>query len=187
VVGCNTNGIIAPGQCKLGGIGGDLPARVFVPGPVGIVSRSGGMSAELALTLKAAGHGVSTAVSMGGDIVPCTPMVRYMTLFDADPATEAIILFGEPGTPNEQEVAEWLAARGQGKPVIAVLAGEFQERYPAGASFGHAAAMIQDVADTVSAKRTMLSAVGVHIVRRLGELGPLLARLGVRRMQASLV
>jgi succinyl-CoA synthetase alpha subunit len=62
-----------------------------------------------------------------------------------------------------------------------VLAGEFQERYPAGASFGHAAAMIQDTADTVSAKRMMLAAAGVHVVRRLGELAPLLARLKVTR------
>lgn len=183
IVGCNTNGIIAPGQCKLGGIGGDLPARVFVPGTVGIVSRSGGMSAELALTLKAAGYGVSTAISMGGDTVPCTPMKRYLELFDADPATEAMLLFGEPGTPNEQEVADWLSVRGPGKPVIAVLAGEFQERYPAGASFGHAAAMIQDSADTVSAKRAMLAAVGVHVVHRLGELGPLLASLDVTRTE----
>lgn len=182
VVGCNTNGIISPGRCKLGGIGGDLPARVFVPGPVGIVSRSGGMSAELALTLKASGYGVSTAISMGGDAVPCTPMVRYLQLFDADPETEAMLMFGEPGTPNEQEVARWLEARGPGKPVIAVLAGEFQERYPAGASFGHAAAMIQDAGDTVSAKRAMLAAVGVQVVHRLGELGPLLASLGVTRI-----
>jgi len=137
------------------------------------------MSAELALTLKAGGYGVSTAISMGGDAVPCTPMVRYLQLFDADPGTEAILLFGEPGTPNEQEVARWLGARGPGKPVVAVLAGEFQERYPAGASFGHAAAMIQDAVDTVSAKRAMLAAVGVHVVHRLGELGPLLARLDV--------
>jgi len=182
VVGCNTNGLLSPGQCKLGGIGGDLPARVFMPGRVGIVSRSGGMSAELALTLKAAGYGVSTAVSMGGDAVPCTPMVRYLALFDADPGTEATLLFGEPGTPNEQEAADWLAARSSAKPVIAVLAGEFQERYPAGASFGHAAAMIQDPRDTVSAKRRMLADVGAHVVRRLGELGPLLDRLGVTRI-----
>ena len=68
VVGCNTNGIITPRQCKLGGIGGDLPERIFVPGRIGIVSRSGGMSAELGHTLKCAGYGVSTAISMGGDM-----------------------------------------------------------------------------------------------------------------------
>ncbi len=180
IVGCNTNGIITPRQCKLGGIGGDLPERIFVPGRVGVVSRSGGMSAELGHTLKTAGLGVSTAVSMGGDVIPCTPMVHYLALFDRDPDTDAVLLFGEPGTPNEREVADYLRVHPDHKPVIAVLAGEFQERYPRGASFGHAAAMIHDPADAVSAKRRMLQEAGAHVVQRLSEIAPTLSRLGVR-------
>ena len=179
VVGCNTNGIITPRQCKLGGIGGDLPERIFVPGRIGIVSRSGGMSAELGHTLKCAGYGVSTAISMGGDAVPCTPMVAYLKRFDQDPDTDAVLIFGEPGTPNEREVAQYLQAHPGHKPVIAVLAGEFQERYPPGASFGHAAAMIQDPADAVSAKRRMLREAGADVVQRLSEIASTLARAGV--------
>ena len=179
VVGCNTNGVISPGKCQLGGIGGDIPCRVFVPGSIGIVSRSGGMSAEFGLTLKAAGYGVSTAVSMGGDAVPCTPMVEYVQRFAEDPATAAILMFGEPGTPNEREVAEFVKTGRCAKPVIAVLAGEFQERYPAGASFGHAAAMIRDSSDTVSAKRRMLLDAGIEVAHRLSEIPAMLRARGI--------
>jgi succinyl-CoA synthetase alpha subunit len=150
---------------------------VFVPGRVGIVSRSGGMSAELALTLKAGGHGVSTCVSMGGDVIPGTPMVEYVARFMRDSETDAVLIFGEPGTGNERGVAEFLRAGRATKPVVALLAGEFQENYPAGVSFGHVAAMIQDESDRVSAKRRMLAEAGAHVVRRLGEITPLLDRL----------
>ncbi|MEZ5910662.1 MAG: succinate--CoA ligase subunit alpha [Hyphomicrobiaceae bacterium] len=180
VVGCNTNGIISPGKCKLGGIGGDKPARVYVPGRIGTVSRSGGMSAEFGLTLKTAGYGMTTAISMGGDAIPCTPMVEYVRLFVEDPDTDAILMFGEPGTPNEQEVADFVRAGRCPKPVIALLAGEFQERYPAGVSFGHAAAMINDASDTVSAKREMLRAAGINVVNGLSEIPGALERLGIR-------
>ncbi len=179
VVGCNTNGMISPGKCQLGAIGGDIPSRVFVPGSIGTVSRSGGMSAELGLTLRAAGYGVSTAVSMGGDTVPCTPMVEYVRLFAEDPDTAAILMFGEPGTPNEREVAAFVKAGRCAKPVIAVLAGEFQERYPVGASFGHAAAMIRDSSDTVSAKRRMLLDAGIEVAQRLSEIPAMLRARGI--------
>jgi succinyl-CoA synthetase alpha subunit len=179
VVGCNTNGMISPGKCQIGGIGGDIPSRVFLPGSIGTISRSGGMSAEFGLTLKAAGYGISTAVSMGGDAVPCTPMVEYLRLFADDPETDAILIFGEPGTPNEREVATFVAASQCSKPVIAVLAGEFQERYPAGASFGHAAAMIRDAADTVSAKRRMLLDAGIEVAHRLSEIPSMLRARGI--------
>ncbi|MGG5810008.1 succinate--CoA ligase subunit alpha [Falsiroseomonas sp. CW058] len=177
VVGCNTNGIISPGRSKLGGIGGERPEEVFLPGRIGIVSRSGGMSAELGLTLKAGGHGVSTCISMGGDVIPGTPMARHVELFMRDPGTDAVVIFGEPGTDNERGVAEMLRAGRCPKPVVALLAGEFQERYPPGVSFGHVAAMIANDDDRVSAKRRMLRDAGAHVVRRLDEIAPLLDRL----------
>ena len=174
VVGCNTNGLISAGKSKLGAIGGDDPDEVFAPGRVGICSRSGGMSAELALALKRGGLGVSTCISMGGDVVPGTPMVRYVEMFDADPDTDAIVIFGEPGTSAEHEVAEFLAAGRCSKPLIALLAGEFQENYPQGVSFGHVAAMIQSDADTVSAKRKMLESAGALVARSLGDIPKLI-------------
>jgi len=177
VVGCNTNGIISAGKSKLGAIGGNDPDAVFAPGRIGVCSRSGGMSAELGLTVKAGGRGVSTCISMGGDAIPGTRMVDYLDRFMQDEDTDAVVLFGEPGTRNEHEVAEYLTARRGGKPVIALLAGEFQERYPPGVSFGHVAAMIRDDSDRVSVKRKMLAEAGVHIAHGLGEINTHLDRL----------
>ena len=170
VVGCNTNGIISPGKSKLGAIGGDDPSEVFAPGRIGVVSRSGGMSAELSLAVKRGGLGVSTCISMGGDVIPGNPMVDYIQRFVADPDTDAIVMFGEPGTKAEHEVAAYLRTKACTKPLIALLAGEFQENYPKGVSFGHVAAMINEVEDTVSAKRKMLSAAGAIVVNSLGEI-----------------
>ncbi|MBH73276.1 MAG: succinate--CoA ligase subunit alpha [Rhodospirillaceae bacterium] len=170
VIGCNTNGIISPGKSKLGAIGGDDPSEVFAPGRIGVVSRSGGMSAELSLAVKRGGLGVSTCISMGGDVIPGNPMVDYIQRFVADPDTDAIVMFGEPGTNAEHEVAAYLRTKACTKPLIALLAGEFQENYPKGVSFGHVAAMINDVEDTVSAKRKMLSAAGAIVVNSLGEI-----------------
>jgi succinyl-CoA synthetase alpha subunit len=177
LIGCNSNGIISPGRSRLGGIGGIDPDEIYVPGSIGICSRSGGMSAELALTLKSHGFGVSTCVSMGGDRVTGLRMADYVSLFQDDPETAAILLFGEPGTRNEQDVAELVAGGGISKPVIALIAGEFQESYPRGLSFGHAAAMVDAEADTASAKRRILAAAGVHVVPSLDAVPHLLTTL----------
>ncbi len=177
LIGCNTNGIIAPGrQSRLGGIGGEDPSQLYVPGTIGVCSRSGGMCAEIGLTLKAAGFGISTCVAMGGDLVTGIGMAEFVTLFEQDVETQAIVLFGEPGTRNEHEVAE-LVRRGKvSKPVVALIAGAFQERYPPGVSFGHAAAMITDAEDSASAKRRWLAAAGVHVAATLEDIAALLKR-----------
>jgi succinyl-CoA synthetase alpha subunit len=163
LVGCNTNGIISPGKSRIGGIGGINPDEIYPRGFVGICSRSGGMSAEIALTLMAAGLGVSTCVSMGGDSVTGLRMVDYATMFEYDPETQAIIVFGEPGTTNEEELAEAVAAGIITKPVVALIVGSFQERYPLGISFGHAAALISKPDESASAKRTVLARAGIHV------------------------
>jgi succinyl-CoA synthetase alpha subunit len=179
LVGFNTNGIISPGKCKLGGIGGDNPDAIFPPGRIGIVSRSGGMSAEIAWALKRSGYGVSTAVSMGGDRTTGRSMCEYLELFEGDPNTDAMVVYGEPGTSNEAGVATALREGRIRKPVIAMVAGAFQELYPAGVSFGHVAAMIGGDADSATAKRRMLAEAGAHVVeslddipRALGSSGP---------------
>lgn len=177
LVGCNTNGLISPGQSKLGGIGGMNPAEIFLPGTVGVVSRSGGMVAEIGLALKDGGYGISSAIGMGGDAVTGMRMADYLRLFEQDPGTEAIVFFGEPGTDNEQEVAALVASGATRKPVIGMVAGEFQERYPPGISFGHAAAMITDAAKSASAKRALLREAGVHVVLSLEDISPLLRSL----------
>lgn len=163
LVGCNTNGIISPGKSRIGGIGGINPDELYPRGFVGVCSRSGGMSAEIALTLKNAGLGVSTCVSMGGDRVTGLRMVDYAVMFEDDPETHAIVIFGEPGTANEQELAAAVAAGKITKPVIALIVGSFQESYPPGISFGHAAAMISKSDESASAKRAILASAGVHV------------------------
>lgn len=170
MVGFNTVGIITPGQARMGGMGGLEPDDIYTPGTVGICSRSGGMVAEVAWALKKGGLGVSTAVAMGGDQITGRRMVDYVRLFEEDPATEAIALFGEPGTPNEREVAEHLKRNGVKKPIVALIAGAFQENHPKGVSFGHAAAMIADDTDRPTAKKRMLAEAGVRIARDLKDI-----------------
>ena len=170
IIGFNTNGIITPGECKLAGIGGDRPERIYAPGRIGVCSRSGGMSAEISWTLKKAGAGVSTCVSMGGDPVTGLAMADYLQLFENDPDTDAIVIFGEPGSKHEQGVAEAVGDGRITKPVLALIAGVFQESYPRGVSFGHVAAIIADDADTAPAKRKMLSDAGVIVLNGLDDL-----------------
>lgn len=174
IIGCNTNGIISPGESKLGGVGGMKPDEIFSSGSIGVCSRSGGMTAEIALTLGAGGLGISTSLGMGGDAVTGTSMAELVELFERDDETEGIVIFGEPGTPNESEVGELLRTGRVKKPLVALLAGAFQERYPSGQSFGHAAAMISSDKDTVSAKKRELASAGALVASSLDEIPALL-------------
>ena len=117
---------------------------------------------------------MSTSVAMGGDVVTGLRMADYMRLFDDDPETDAVALFGEPGTDHETDVAALMREGRITKPVIALVAGEFQERYPQGLSFGHAAAMITDSSRSATAKRRLLHDAGAHIVQSLEEMPGLL-------------
>lgn len=179
LVGFNTTGVLSAGKAKLGGIGGEVSEFLYPPGRIGVCSRSGGLTGEIGLAMKQDGYGISTALAMGGDWITGTPMVEYVRLFEADPDTDAIILFGEPGTDNELEVAEHLVANGIKKPVIALLAGRFQENYPPGISFGHAAAMIGNDKQTISAKAKALTDAGAAVISTLEEVPKLLRYFGV--------
>lgn len=170
LIGCNTNGIISPGKSRLGGIGGGDPDEIYLAGDVGICSRSGGMSAEIALALRADGLGISTCVSMGGDSVTGTSMGEIVRMFESDPDTKAIVVFGEPGTDNETEVAALVSSGAIKKPVAALIAGAFQERYPKGQSFGHAAAMVTSAADTASEKKKALREANVFVADALEDI-----------------
>lgn len=176
LVGCNTNGVISPGQSKLGGVGGTDPAALYDPGRIGVCSRSGGMTVEISLALREGGYGISTSVAMGGDRVTGTTMGEYLLRFEADPGTDATVIFGEPGTANEQEVAALLREGRIAKPVVALIAGAFQEAYPPGISFGHAAAMIGSADESASAKRAALAEAGAHLAASLEDIPVLLRR-----------
>jgi succinyl-CoA synthetase alpha subunit len=179
LIGFNTNGVISPGKCKLGGIGGDRAGEVYVPGRIGVCSRSGGMSAELSLTLLQAGIGTSTCVSLGGDPITGMRMAECLALFEADDETDACVIFGEPGTDHEGTVASALKRGDITKPVVALIAGRFQELYPKGVSFGHVAAMINRDDESASAKRTMLAEAGARVANGLDDIPLLLRHAGV--------
>jgi succinyl-CoA synthetase alpha subunit len=175
LVGFNTNGLISPGKARMGGLGGLDPAEIYAPGRVGVCSRSGGMCAEIGLALKRAGMGVSTAVAMGGDQATGMAMVEYVRLFEDDAATDAIVLFGEPGTDNEMGVIRHVRAHGLRKPIVAMIVGAFQERYPQGVSFGHAAAMIRGESESATEKKKLLAACGILIAETLEDIPRLLS------------
>ncbi len=110
IIGPNCLGIIVPGEIKMGGIGGPAKdaAKAYSTGPVGVISRSGGMTTEMSSTLTAAGLGQSTAVSIGGDAIIGSSYAELMPLFEADERTEAIVIYTEPGGRMEAELAEWV-------------------------------------------------------------------------------
>lgn len=177
IVGPNSNGLISPGKSKLGGIGGDRAGYIYVPGKIGVISRSGGMSAEISLALKRAGLGVSTCISMGGEAIVGTSQKEYLELFAEDPETEAVVIFGEPGTTYEEEAAAFIAEGHFKKPVVALIAGLFQENFPKGVSFGHAAAIIEGDAGKPSNKIKILREAGVSVASSLDEVPILLKRM----------
>jgi len=171
VIGPNTVGIISPkDRIKMGAVGGDNPGRCFVPGNVGVISRSGGMTAETSLMVKMAGLGVSTAIGIGGD--PCigsTP-VDLLELFEKDPETKAVCMWGEPGTTYEEDAAEFIAKGGYTKPLIACIGGRFTETMPEGTVFGHAGAIIEGGKGKPSYKMKVLREAGAMVAETYDDI-----------------
>jgi succinyl-CoA synthetase alpha subunit len=182
LIGFNTNGLISPGKSKVGGIGGDRIAEIYKPGRVGVCSRSGGMSGEICWELSKAGLGVSTCVSIGGDPLIGMRMLEVLRLFEADPETDAMVIYGEPGGTHENEVAAAIKAGEITKPVVGLLAGYFQERYPTGASFGHFAAMFRTQSETATAKRRLLTQAGAEVASSLEEIPSILKCVGTKKL-----
>jgi succinyl-CoA synthetase alpha subunit len=175
LVGFNTNGLISAGKSKMGGIGGDRAAALYAPGRIGICSRSGGMSAEIAYTLARSGLGTSTCVSLGGDPIVGMRVLDVLRMFESDPQTDAMVVYGEPGGGHERELAQAMRAGEFRKPIVAIVVGKFQERYPKGASFGHVAAMVDAEGSSASAKCELLAAAGVIVSDTLDRIPQLLA------------
>ncbi|MBR8659075.1 MULTISPECIES: CoA-binding protein [Brevibacillus] len=171
IIGPNTVGMINPkDRVKLGSIGGDNPDRCFVPGHVGVISRSGGMTAETSWMVKRAGFGVSTSVGIGGDALIGTTIRDLLELFERDPDTHAVVTFSEPGTTFEEEAAEFVKSGGFRKPLISFIAGRFTERMPEGTVFGHAGALISGNVGRPSGKAQKLREAGAHVVERYDDL-----------------
>ena len=156
VVGPNTFGLVSSGACKIG----IMPNRYFIPGPVGIVSRSGTLCYEIVGHLTGAGIGTTTVVGLGGDRVVGLNFIDVLERFAVDDETKAIILVGEIGGSAEEEAAEYIAANVD-KPVIAYLAGKSA---PPGKRMGHAGAIIERGKGTFEGKVEALQGAGVEVV-----------------------
>ncbi|MGH7775292.1 MAG: succinate--CoA ligase subunit alpha [Candidatus Binatia bacterium] len=170
IIGPNSQGMISPGKAKLGGTGGAEPEKLYTPGPVGIISRSGGMGGEIANLLSRRGIGQSTTISIGGDLLIGTGFVPLLRLFEKDPETEVVVLFGEPGTGHEEEVAELARGGGFTKPLIALVVGESLEKMPRGMSFGHTSSIIERGLGSPARKKKLLREAGVQVVESLSEI-----------------
>lgn len=173
IIGPNCIGIIAPEVVKMGGIGGPAAdaRKAYTPGPVGIMSRSGGMTTEIATTLTAAGLGQSTAVSIGGDAIIGSTYAELMPLFEADEQTEAIVIYTEPGGRMEAELVEWRERSGSELPIVAFMAGRFMDDADMqGMSFGHAGTIVEGAEDTATEKIARLEGAGIPVVERIDEI-----------------
>lgn len=175
VIGPNAQGMISPGKAKLGGTGGQYPERMFTPGPVGILSRSGGMGGEIGSALTCHGIGQSTYVSIGGDLLIGSSFADLLPSFEADPDTRAVVLFGEPGTGHEEAAAELIASGRFTKPVVAFVAGEALESLPRGMSFGHTGGLMARGLGSPTRKKTVLREAGARVAECFTDIPRLVA------------
>src|SRR6058998_3968800 len=185
IIGPNCLGIIVPDVIKMGGIGGPAKdaAKAYSPGPVGVISRSGGMTTEMSSTLTAAGLGQSTAVSIGGDAIIGSTYAELMPLFEADEETQAIVIYTEPGGRMEAELARWVTEHHSRLPIVAFMAGKFMDEMP-GMSFGHAGTIVEGKEDTAAEKIARLAEAGITVAEEISDI-PELVKDKIREKTAA--
>lgn len=169
IVGPNTPGVITPGECKLG----IMPAHVFKKGEVGLASRSGTLTYEIASSLSRAGLGQSTCLGLGGDPIVGLSFVEVLEMFRNDPQTKSVALVGEIGGNAEELAAQYLKESNYPKPVAAYVAGRAA---PPGKRMGHAGAIIMGRTGTAESKLEAFEAAGVAVALRPGEIAKLFAK-----------
>ncbi len=167
VIGPNCPGVASPGQCKIG----IMPNHLFLPGPVGVVSRSGTLTYEIVAALTRRRIGQSLALGLGGDPVVGMTFTDALALFKEDPGTEAIVLIGEIGGSAEEEAAQFIKAH-LTKPVVGYIAGRTA---PPGKRMGHAGAVISGSEGTAAGKIEALQAAGAKVASLPGEVAGLVA------------
>ncbi|MEO5989329.1 MAG: succinate--CoA ligase subunit alpha [Candidatus Eisenbacteria bacterium] len=173
LIGPNCPGLITPGHSKVG----ILPGHIVTPGPIGVVSKSGTLTYEVVKQLTDRGLGQTTCIGIGGDPVIGTDFIDALTLFEADPKTEAIVLMGEIGGNAEEQAALYIK-RHVTKPVVAFVAGQTA---PPGKRMGHAGAIISGGTGTAAEKMAAFEAAGVPVARIPSEIPDLIAELLQRR------
>ncbi|MBW2389720.1 MAG: CoA-binding protein [Deltaproteobacteria bacterium] len=177
IIGPNCLGIISPDEAKMGGVGGpaENTRQAYTKGNIGVMSRSGGMTTEIASTLTAAGLGQSTCVSIGGDAIVGTTYSELMPFFEEDPETEAIAIYSEPGGRMEAELAEWVKVNNSRLPIVAFMAGRFMDEMQ-GMRFGHAGTIVEGKEDTTADKILRMEAAGISVAERIEEIPVLLKK-----------
>jgi succinyl-CoA synthetase alpha subunit len=170
VIGPNTPGIITPGECKLG----IMPAHIFKSGNVGMVSRSGTLTYEIAAGLTKRQLGQSTCVGLGGDPIVGLNFIDVLKLFEKDPQTEAVTIIGEIGGNLEELAAEYIATEDYPKPVVAFIAGRSA---PPGKRMGHAGAIITGKAGTAESKIEAFQKANVEVAEKPSDVAVLLEKL----------
>jgi len=172
LIGPTTPGVITPGKCKIG----IMPTPLFIPGPVGIISRSGTMSYEMAGLLSTEGIGQTTMVGMGGDPVVGTSLVELLELFQKDPATRVVVVHGEIGGTQEERAAVFIRQK-MTKPIIAYMTGKVALE---GSRMGHAGAVFVGRRGAMENKIKAFREAGVPIADTPGEIAVLVRKaLGV--------
>jgi succinyl-CoA synthetase alpha subunit len=167
LVGPNCPGLITPGEAKVG----IIPGNIVIPGPIGIVARSGTLTYEVMYALTVKGIGQTTCVGIGGDPVNGTSFIDCLGLFQQDPATEQIVLIGEIGGTDEEKAAEYIKQHVT-KPVTAFIAGQTA---PPGKRMGHAGAIIQGGAGTAEEKVIALRNAGVQVAQHPEQIADFVA------------
>lgn len=165
MIGPNSPGVVTPGQ----GLIGFMPGHVYMPGPVGIVSRSGTFSYQVADELTKRGVGQSTCLGIGGDPISGVSFIDILGMFQDDPATEIIVLIGEIGRTAEEEAAEYIREH-VSKPVVSMILGATA---PPGKQMGHAGAIVTAGRGTYASKVAALEEAGVPVARTAGEVAAL--------------
>src|SRR3989338_2018565 len=173
VLGPASVGAISPGQGKIGSIGGPNPDKVFSKGPVGVISKSGGMCSELGMLITESGFGQSTVVGIGGDLLAGTTFADLLLEFEKDMQTRAVVAFGEVGGSAEIEAAKLIREGKFTKPFIIYLAGKFAEKLPKDTSLGHAGAIV-GLEATMNEKIKILKNSGAIIAKQFEDIPKLI-------------
>ncbi len=176
VLGPGSFGLITPGRAVAGWIGGsvELANEVFKPGPVGVMSRSGGQTTTICWALSRLGIGVSTAVHIGGEPLVGLSFPELLKLYQEDPETKAVVMFGEIGTVAEEEAAELLESGEFKKPLVAYVAGAAAQ---SGVRYSHASALIEGGRGTAESKLKALRKAGAIVVESPRDIAPTVKRV----------